>query len=65
MFVRYIYVYYCINQNEGTENVALAVGLGEASVIALKEAYLMLIHLLTLKHRFIEALLKGISKVIN
>ena len=47
----------------GTENVALAVGLGTASHLALQESYILLLHMLTLKKRLIELLLQRINDV--
>ena len=47
----------------GTENVALAVGLGTASHLALQESYTLLLHMLTLKRRLIELLLQRINDV--
>ena len=47
----------------GTENVALAVGLGTASQLALQESYTLLLHMLTLKRRLIELLLQRINDV--
>ncbi|KAJ1430628.1 pyridoxal phosphate-dependent transferase [Ochromonadaceae sp. CCMP2298] len=46
----------------GTENVALAVGLGEASRLALEEAPVLLLHLLSLKLQLINALLQGLGQ---
>ena len=48
---------------KGTENVALAVGLGTASHLALQESYILLLHMLTLKKRLIELLLQRINDV--
>ena len=45
----------------GTENVALVAGLGEASRLALAESGSMLLHLLSLKHRLVSALLQGFA----
>ena len=59
----YTHIYYtnimiaCI----GTENVALVAGLGEASRLALAESGSMLLHLLSLKHRLVSALLQGFA----
>lgn len=41
--------------------MALAVGLGEASRLALEESSAMLLHLLALKHKLISALFEGFS----
>jgi len=45
----------------GTENVALAVGLGEASRLALEECSALLLHLLSLKLRLVAALVEGFA----
>jgi len=46
----------------GTENVALVVGLGEASRLALEECSALLLHLLSLKLRLVTALVEGFAK---
>lgn len=43
----------------GTENVLLIVGIGEASRIAYNEAKEMMVHLLQLKERFVQSILKA------
>ena len=45
--------------------MALAVGLGEASRLALEESSVMLLHLLTLKQRLINALVEGFSDEVR
>ena len=45
----------------GTENVALIVGMGEASRISVKEFNDLFIHLLTLKHHFLVGLLTAFA----
>jgi cysteine sulfinate desulfinase/cysteine desulfurase-like protein len=49
----------------GTENVALAVGLGEASRLALQECGQVLLHMLTMKQRLIAALVDGFPKQVR
>jgi cysteine sulfinate desulfinase/cysteine desulfurase-like protein len=49
----------------GTENVALAVGLGEASRLALQECGQVLLHMLTMKQRLIAALVDGFLKQVR